>query len=395
MSSKARKILLPVLALVIGAAGAVAIVKAKPETPRVQPPEIVPVVETTTARAGEHRFVVETQGTVEARTSSALVAEVGGSVVRIRDDFVSGGFFEEGETLVWLDDRDYRAAFAQTEAQVAQARLALEREREEARVAREEWERFDREGDPSPLVLREPQLAQARANLAAAEAQLDRARRDLQRTQLRAPYTGRIRAKNVDVGDFLQPGAAAAAIYAVDYAEIRLPLFDQDLAFLDLPLGRRGVDLDGSGPRAIVRGRFAGEDHEWEGTVHRTEGEIDPRTRLVHVVVRVADPYGEAADDGVPLAVGMYVDVAIEGRTADDVVVLPRKALRNGDRLAVVVDGTLSLRTPRILRATADRIVVADGVRDGEAVVLTRLDTMVDGMDVRVAGAAPAEESAR
>lgn len=394
MRSKTRKILLPVLALLIGAAGAVAIVRAKPETPRVRPPEIVPLVETTTARAVDHRFVVEAQGTVEARTSSALVAEVAGSVVRVRDDFVSGGFFEAGETLVWLDDRDYRAALAQAEAQVAQAALALEREREEARVAREEWERFDREGEPSPLVLREPQLAQARAARVAAEAQRDRARRDLDRTQVRAPYAGRIRTTNVDVGDFVQPGAPAAAIYAVDYAEIRLPLFDEDLAFLDLPIGRRGVDFDGSGPRAVVRGRFAGVDHQWEGTVHRTEGEIDPRTRLVHVVVRVPDPYGEATAGGVPLVVGMYVDVAIQGRTAENVVVLPRRTLLTGGQLGVVIDGTLHLRTPEILRATENRIVVADGVADGEEVLLTRLDTMVEGMDVRVAGADD-EETAR
>lgn len=394
MSAKTRKILLPVLALAIGAAGAVAIVRAKPEAPRVKPPEIVPLVETITARVTDHRYEVEAQGTVEARTASALVSEVAGRVVRIRDDFVDGGFFEAGETLVWLDDRDYRAALAQAEAQVAQAELALEREREEARVAREEWERFDREGTPSPLVLREPQLAQARATLAAAEAQLDRARRDLERTQLRAPYTGRIRTKNVDVGDFLQPGAPAAAIYAVDYAEIRLPLFDEDLAFLDLPLGRRGVDLDGGGPRAIVRGRFAGVDHEWQGTVHRTEGEIDPRTRLVHVVVRVADPYGEAVEDGVPLAVGMYVGVAIQGRTVSGVTVLPRRALLSDGRMGVVVDGTLRLRTPEVLRTTENEVVVAAGVEDGDEVLLTRLETLVDGMDVRVAGAG-GEESAR
>ncbi len=386
MNPTLRKIVLPVVALSIGAFGAVVIVKARPEARRVRPPEIVPVVEVVRAERGPHMYTVEGQGTVEPRTASALVAEVPGRVVSVSESFVEGGFFEAGEVLVRLDDRDTRAAVAQAEAQVAQARVALEREKEEARVAREEWERFEREGEPSPLVLRQPQLAQARATLEAAEAQLERARRDLDRTRLRAPYAGRLREKLVDVGDYLQPGARAAAIYAVDYAEVRVPLFDQDLAFLDLPLGLRGTDDDVQGPRAVVRGTFAGEEHEWTGRVHRTEGEIDPRSRMVHVVVRVADPYGAAADDaGVPLAVGMFVDVEIEGRHVDDVAVIPRRALLAGDRVGVIRDGRLELRDATVLRSTRDTVVLADGVDDGDQVLLTRLDVLVDGMSVRVA----------
>lgn len=387
MNPTLRKIVLPVVALSIGAFGAVVIVKARPEAQRVRPPEIVPVVEVVRAERGPHVFAVEGQGTVEPRTASALVAEVPGRVVSVSENFVEGGFFEAGEVLVRLDDRDTRAAVAQAEAQVAQARVALEREKEESRVAREEWQRFEREGEPSALVLREPQLAQARATLEAAEAQLERARRDLDRTRLRAPYAGRLREKLVDVGDYLQPGARAAAIYAVDYAEVRVPLFDQDLAFLDLPLGRRGVDADDAqGPRAVVHGTFAGEEHEWTGRVHRTEGEIDPRSRMVHVVVRVADPYGAAADDaGVPLAVGMFVEVEIEGRRVDDVAVIPRRALLADDRVGVVRDGRLELRDATVLRATRDTVVLADGVDDGDQVLLTRLDVLVDGMSVRVA----------
>ena len=388
MSKTLLKTLLPIAALAIGAVGAVVIVKARPEAPRQKPPEIVPTVEVTTVQLGDHTYVVEGQGTVEPRTSSALVAEVSGRVLSIDEDFVEGGFFERDQILIRLDDRDYRAAVAQARAQVAQAELAIEREEEEARIAREEWERFDRGGEPSALVLREPQLAQARANLDAARAQLAKAERDLERTLVRAPYRGRVREKSVDVGDFLQPGARAAAIYAVDYAEIRVPLYDKDLAYLQLPLGIRGIDPPSEeAPVAQVRGRFAGADHEWTGIVHRTEGEIDPRTRMVTVVVRVADPYGAAArEGGVPLAAGMYVDVAIEGRTVEDVAVVPRSAILQDDRIGVVVDGKLRIRQPTILRATREQAVLGEGVADGEQLLLTRLDTLVDGMSVRVAG---------
>lgn len=386
MSSRFLKILLPVAALLLGAIGAVVIVKARPEAPRQTPPEIVPVVEVVTASRGDHTYTVSAQGTVTARTSSALVSEVAGRVLRVSDDFVEGGFFEAGNTLLWLDDRDHRAALANAEAQVAQAQLAVERELEEARLAREEWQRFGREGEPSALVLREPQLAQAKAALAAAEAQREKARRDLERTRLSAPYRGRVREKLVDVGDYLQPGARAALLYAVDYAEIRVPLYDEDLAFLDLPLGLRGEDADSRGPRATVRGRFAGTTHEWQGTVQRTEGEIDPRSRMVHVVVRVPDPYGQAAAErGVPLAVGMFVDVSIEGRSVDAATILPRSALLPDGRIGVVRDGKLQLREVEVLRATRDRVVLGAGVQEGGQVLLTRLSVLVDGMSVRIA----------
>lgn len=386
MNTRVLQIVLPVIALSIGVVGAVMIVKARPEAPRQDPPEIVPLVDVIPAVRGTHTYVVQGQGTVSPRTESALVAEVPGRVLRISENFVEGGFFEPGETLLWLDDRDARAALASAQAQVAQARLTLERELEESRLAREEWERFGREGEPSALVLREPQLEQTRAALAAAEAQRDKAQRDLERTRVSAPYAGRVREKLVDVGDFLQPGARAALLYAVDYVEIRVPLFDEDLAFLDLPFARRGESIATRGPSAVVRGRFAGSVHEWRGTVHRTEGEVDARSRMVHVVVRVADPYGQAAAASVPLAVGMFVDVAIEGRRVENAVTLPRNALLPDGRIGVVVDGRLRLRVPSVLRATREEIVLADGVQDGEQVLLTRLDALVDGMSVRVAG---------
>jgi RND family efflux transporter MFP subunit len=386
MNTRVLQIVLPVIALSIGVVGAVMIVKARPEAPRQDPPEIVPLVDVIPAVRGTHTYFVQGQGTVSPRTESALVAEVPGRVLRISENFVEGGFFEPGEALLWLDDRDARAALASAQAQVAQARLTLERELEESRLAREEWERFGREGEPSALVLREPQLEQTRTALAAAEAQRDKAQRDLERTRVSAPYAGRVREKLVDVGDFLQPGARAALLYAVDYVEIRVPLFDEDLAFLDLPFARRGESIATRGPSAVIRGRFAGSVHEWRGTVHRTEGEVDARSRMVHVVVRVADPYGEAAAASVPLAVGMFVDVAIEGRRVENAVTLPRNVLLPDGRIGVVVEGRLRLRVPTVLRATREEIVLAAGVQDGEQVLLTRLDALVDGMSVRVAG---------
>ncbi len=391
MSSRTLRFVLPFVVLVLGVVGARVLIASRPQPARHAPSEIAPTVEFVTVRPTAHRLDVRAQGTVQPRTSSTLVAEVGGRVVAVADDFVDGGYFEEGDVLVVLDDRDHRAAVADAEAAVADARVALEREREEARVAREEWERLHPDETPTALVLRQPQLARAEASVAAARARLERARRDLDRTRLRAPYRGRVRTKRVDRGDFLAPGAPAADLYAVDFAEVRLPLDDRDLAFLDLPLGLRDESPGPPGPRVVLEGRFAGRLHHWEGFVHRMEGEIDPRTRMVHVVARVADPYGRAAHDGgAPLAVGLFVGARIEGVTADDVYLVPRRALQRAGQVGVVDDeDRLRLRAISLVREEGDTLVVASGLRPGDRVVVNRIDTPVDGMHLHPVPATP------
>jgi RND family efflux transporter MFP subunit len=309
-------------------------------------------------------------------------------VVSASDSFVEGGFFQKGEALLTVDPRDYRLAVVRTRSMVAEARLQLEQEEEEAAVARREWEDLGR-GEPTDLVLRKPQMARARAALEAAEADLERAEIDLERTRIRAPYQGRVLGKSVDVGQYVTPGTAVARIYAVDYAEVRLPIPDADLAYLDLPLVYREEGPQESGPEVILRARFAGRRHEWKGAIVRTEGELDPKSRMVHAVARIKDPYARGEDpDRPPLAVGMFVEAEILGRSVEGVVVLPRSALRGEDRV-LVVDGEdrLHYREVTILRADRETVVIRSGLEAGEQVCLSPLEAVVDGMKVRRAEA--------
>jgi len=380
-----RRILIPIAIVLVGGLIAATMIRFRPQPPRATPPEIIPLVRVLEAQPADHNFRVTAQGTVEPRTSSSLVAEVAGRVLSVADNFNEGGFFEEGQVLLTLDDRDYRAALAATEADVATAKLTLAREEEEARVAREEWKRFQREGEPTPLVLREPQLAQARALLASTEARLEKARRDLDRTRIRAPYRGRVRMKLTDLGNYLAPGTPAASIYAVDYAEVRLPMKDDDLAFLDLPVGMRNEDRTRRGPKVTLSGSFAGEMHAWTGYVHRTGGEIDSRTRMLDVVVRVADPYGTGASpDGTPLSVGMFVEATIEGHSRPGAFLIPRSALIDESRIAIVDDDDrLQLRDVEVVRTSRDQAILGSGLSAGDRVIVSRLGYVVDGMKVR------------
>lgn len=383
--TRTLKIGLPVLVVALGAIGAIAMIAARPDVP-TRPPEVrPPLVRVLPVEMQEIRLSVRTQGTVKPRTESSLVPEVAGRIVSASPAFVEGGFFEKGDVLITIDPRNYELAVVRARARVAEAELRLEREEEEAAVARREWEELG-DGEPTSLVLREPQLAEARTALAAAKADVERAELDLERTRVRAPYTGRIRRKNVDVGQYVTPGTPAALIYAVDYAEVRLPIPDADLAFLNLPLDYRGGASGKRGPEVILTASFAGRDFRWRGAIVRTEGELDPRSRMVHAVAQVNDPYGRGGEpDRPPLAVGMFVRAEILGKMTEGVVVLPRSALRGRDQVLVVdEEDRLRFRQITILKADRETVVVSSGLSAGERVCTSPLEAVVDGMKVRI-----------
>ena len=377
--------LLPLAVLGVAVLAAVVLIRSRPpvatQPPRIEPPG-VRVHEVSLDNVA---LAVVSQGTVRPRTESQLVSEIAGRVIWVAPSFAEGGFFETGDVLVRIDTFDYEQAIVSARSQLAQARLQLAQEEAEAEVAVREWDELGR-GDPRELTLRKPQLEDARASVAAAEANLERAERDLERAQIVAPYAGRVRRKNVDVGQFVTVGGAVATIYAVDFAEVRLPLPDEELAFLDLPLSYRGATSQPT-PGVTLRATFAGETHEWEGRIVRTESEIDPVSRMVHVVAEVEDPYAAGPNPNrPPLAVGMYVEAEIEGRVARDVAVVPRAALRGAGQVLVIgADDRISFRDIDVLRTTTEMMLVREGLAPGELVAVSPLDAATEGMLVQLA----------
>ena len=301
----AAKIVLPLGVLAAASLGAYALVLNKPDVPIEPRPVELPGIRVHTVTLQEVTLTVSSQGTVRPRTETQLVPEIAGQVIWVSPSFAAGGFFEEGEVLLRIDQYDYQQAVVTARSQVAQSTLRLAQEEAEAEVAREEWKELGA-GAASALTLHEPQLVDAQAAVAAAEAALDRAMRDLDRAEIKAPYAGRIRQKSVDVGQFLTVGSSVATVYAIDTAEVRLPLPDAELAYLNLPLAYRGLG-EQAGPRVTLQANFAGSTHTWEGHIVRTEAEIDPVSRMVHVVVEVDDPYAPSDDPGRPAAGGGHV----------------------------------------------------------------------------------------
>ena len=378
------QILLPVAIIVAAALGARTMVNLRPDAPTRPPMVIIPQVRVVEVELTEVTLTVKSQGTVEPRTQSQLVPEVSGRIIEVSPSFVAGGFFEAGDVLFKTDPHDYEQALVQRNAEVESARLHIAQEEAEAEGAQWGWDRVGT-GQARSLTLREPQIASAKAELAAAKANLETAQRNLERTEVRAPFSGRVRQKNVDVGQFVTVGAPVARIYAVDAAEVRLPLPNEDLAYLDLPLNYRGESGRIRGPAVTLRAEFAGRIHEWQGRIVRTEGEIDPQTRMVHVVAEVQNPYGRGPDPTrPPLAAGMFVEAEIVGRTVEHVAIVPRAALRGPSQVLVVdVNSRLRFRDVEVLRATTNELFILGGLETGDRVNVSPVEAVSDGMEVR------------
>lgn len=358
---------LPLLLLAAGALLSWVVARGRP-APAASAREVLrPRVEVVEVAPGDHEVTLRAHGTVQARTEIELVAEVAGRVVAIAPSLAAGGFFERGDVLVEIDRTDAELALERTEA----SRL---RAGSELRLARAQLERrralVDREiGSAAQLEEAEhgEQLALARTR--EARVARDQARRDLDRTRIRAPFDGRVREKGVGVGQFVVRGVPVARIYAVDYAEVRLPLPSPDLAFLGLPLSGASLPPE-QAPRAVLRADFAGRTSSWPARIVRVEGEIAARSRMLHVVARVDDPYGVDGADGPPLTVGLFVEAEIPGRTLRGVTVLPRSALAEASRVLVVdADGRLRARDVEIVRRDDEHVVVRGGLAAGERVV--------------------------
>jgi len=373
---------LPAAFLILGGVGAWGLIVTGPRVDPVTPDRIAPLVLVTEVAPQDLRLRVVTHGTVTPRTESQLVPEVSGPIVWTAPEFVTGGFFEAGEALVRIDPADSKVALEQARADLARASGEFERDTNEL----ERRNRLAEQGVASPSQLDAAVAAErvARAVRRQARAALSRAELDLARTELRAPFRGRVRERSADVGQFINRGTPIATIYAIDYAEIRLPVSDSELGFLDLPLRYR--EGDGAGAPIEVRARFAGAEHRWQGRVVRTEGEIDAKSRMVNVVARVDDPYGIGGEAGErpPLAVGLFVEAEIVGRPVEGVLVVPRASLRDDGRLQVVdAEDRLQMRSVELVRAERERAVVRGYLESGDRVVLSPPAASVEGMVVR------------
>ncbi|MBC7769887.1 MAG: efflux RND transporter periplasmic adaptor subunit [Phycisphaerales bacterium] len=338
-----------------------------------------PAVQFAVAHSRPTTISLNVQGEARPRVEATLAAQVTGRMVWASPKFVDGGSFAEGEVMARVDAADYQLAVVRARAQVAQSQEALTREEAESELARQDWQALGR-GEAPPLAVREPQLAQARAQLAASQAALRSAELDLSRASIRAPFTGRVRERRANVGDYVGPGTPVAVMFATDTMEIRVPLTDADLGSMRIPVGFTASAAN-AGPAAHVTSVTGGRLYTWEGRLVRTEASVDARTRLVYGIVEVRDPF--SSRHAAPLAPGMFVQARLEGSSRETLVAAPRSALKRNEFVYVVTaENTIDVREVRAAQTTADEVLFREGVADGERVVVSVLTSPRQGMAV-------------
>ena len=421
--SKIPRFLMPIAVLVVCVAFAFFLLKTAPQPKRKPQQPVVPIVEVLEVKQADYLVKVASTGTIKPHTQSDLVSEAAGSVVYVSPNFTNGGFIEQGELLVRLDPAEYQYAVANIEASLSgvRARLAeldataanlkkslgiesqhlalAERQftrhtklRKQGTVSQSALDQSEREyllrksslqnlENSLGLIPAQRQILQA--DLKLKQAQLASAQLDLERTQIKAPYQGRVLEQRVDLGQSVSKGSALAAIYAVDYIEVRLPISDWDASFLTL-LGGRG---DESQQEVLLTVSIAGDRYQWHGRIMRTEGMIDARTRQLFLIAQVDNPYAATPDGKPPLMVGQFVEAEIPGRLLHDVIILPRKVMRAGDEVLVITaDNRIERRNLEVVWRDRDNVIVRTGLNVGDRISLTQLPYAPDGSQVKVSG---------
>jgi RND family efflux transporter MFP subunit len=383
------KVILPVLILAVGAVGMKALVASRQVPAKVVHRSPGALVEVMTVQPEDHEVTVYATGTVAAAQEAAITPEVTGRVVWLAPNLVAGGFFHAGDPLFEIEATDYRLAVERARAAVAKGSLDLATVESQAAVARREWQNL-KSGDgepPNPLVVYEPQVANAQANLAAAKAALEQAELDLTRTRVVAPFDCRIRSESVDAGQYLRAGVEVGRVAGTARAEVVVPLPLEELRHLRVPRPAETAKSAAAGSPATLILPVDDQQYRWPGRVVRSLGEVDPAGRMARVVVAVDDPFGlhgTHTDSRPDLALGLFVEVELHGATLPGVFPIPRSALRPGETVWLVDDaGQLLIRPVTVARREREEVCISRGLAAGDRVVLTALSGAANGMALR------------
>lgn len=365
----------------------------RPQTDIAPPAPVLVSVDVAEVVKQTLRIPVQAQGTVSPMRETAILSEVNGRIVEVSSAFTVGGFVSQNDILLRIDPRDYETNLLRAAAAVKSAESNLAQEKGRALVAEQEWQKLpsgsQRSEDAKDLYLRKPQLAQAQSQLLAAQADMSTAKDNLERTFIRAPYDALIRTKHSELGQFVAAGTPLADIFSIEFAEIRLPIPQNKLDYLELP----GLNGEGTGSMIDLTTEVGGTIRHWTAQLHRTEGVYDERSRVLYAVARIEDPYGLRHADREPLLIGTFVNATIAGRELSDVVPLPRYVLRAGNNLWVVdADNHLRNREVTLLRTGGDLVYVSAGLDNGERVALTVVDSSLEGALVTIQSSTPSDQ---
>lgn len=327
----------------------------------------------------DFQIQISSNGTTTPLTQTVLTAEVGGEVIYRSKKFSEGSSVIEGEILAKIDDTDLQLQYKNALLQLANAEVQHSLQLAEAEVAKEAWEKIG-DGVASDLTLKKPQLKQAEALLEVAKAQVSSAEKKLNKTEIVAPYAGRIQSVNIDLGTTIIPGQPVGALYTSSEVEVTLAVKDNDLQFLSIPMDGRKLDPS---EQALVeiRSFYKGKNQTWIGKLERVDGVIDPVTRMINLIAVFKNDFIETDKPNLPI--GLFVEAQIDGIILKDIFEIPINAISENNEVYIVNnDNELVSRQLSILKKYSNFVIVKDGLKAGERIVISKLSTASNGIKV-------------
>lgn len=392
MNTKTAKIIIPA-AVVVTALLIVFFIKSNPPEARrfSSAPKAAISVSVLELVPQSYQVMIDSYGTVKPRTQSLLVAQASGQIIEVSNEFREGGFFEKGDVLLKLDDRDHQAEVKSAQANLLTAEQSLLEEKARGQQALTDWKRLGGSSQASSLVLREPQLAAAQAQVLSAQAALEKAELDLERTKVTAPYAGRILSRSVDLGQVVSNNTQLATIYAIDSVEIRLPIKNKDLSFVNLPEQYRDGAKNQAGSLVKFSSDLVGEQ-TWQGQLARTEGAIDENAQQLYVVAKIDDPYKSTASNQYPIKIGQYIKAQIAGKTVQNALIIPNSTIYQGTYVYVVEGDVLKRKDVTFAWQNANQAMIKTGLKANDKLVVTPLGQVSSGTKVSILGEEPKEK---
>ena len=383
INSSYLKKMYPIFIIILGLAICSVLIFTKPIAKPEAIKRISPIVQVKNLLPESIPMTILSQGTVIPSTESQIYPEITGRVIYVSSKLYEGSSFKKDDVLLKIDSKDYELLIKTAEANLAAAKTNYSIAKAESESAQDEWNKIG-DGKATDLTLKKPQLAQAKSAVEAAEADLERLKRNLEKTEIRAPYDGLVRKKNIDIGTVIAPGYLLGSVYATDYIEVKLPIADKDLIFLDIPLDGSGIDAENQ-PIVYFKGIFGGKEITWEGTIVRLEAEIDPKNRMAILIGKVSSPY-DISKHETPLRVGQFVEAEIVGKRFENIYKINRDLIKNNNEIAIVnkVDTTIDFKTVNVIRYIDDIAFIDRGITPQTPICLTTLDVMYKGMKVQL-----------
>ena len=325
------------------------------------------------------QVTINSTGTTKPLTQTVLNAEVGGEVIYRSKNFSEGSSVLAGEILAKIDDTDLQLQYKSALLQLANAEVQYSLQVAESEVAKEAWDKLGK-GKGSDLALKKPQLKQTEALMEVAKAQVNSAKKKLNKTEIVAPYAGRIQSSNIDIGTTIVPGQPLGAMYTSSEIEVTLSVKDNDLQFLSIPMDGRKLNPSEQA-KVSIKSFYKGRNQTWEGKLERVDGVIDPITRMINLIAVFKNDFIETDKPSLPI--GLFVEAQIDGIILKNVFRVPVNAISENNEVFIIdKNNQLQSRSILVLKKYNEFVIAKDNLKAGERLVITKLSTASNGITV-------------